>query len=73
MCGGELGVLRIFGVRVGYKVFEEEQVTRGALHDCEKPVTQLELPTAGIPFLLGDEGGKGGIVLQRVIGASISA
>ena len=73
MCGGEWGVLRIVWCRVGYQIFEEEQVTRGALYDCEKPIAQLELPAAGVSFLLSEEGGKSGIILQWIISAGISA
>jgi len=64
MCGGELGVLGVVWVRVGDEVFEKKEVARGALYDCEEPVTQLELAAAGILFLRGEEGSEGRVILR---------
>jgi hypothetical protein len=59
----KLRVLGVVGVRAADEVFEQEEVARAALDDCEQPVAQLELPAAWIGLLGKQIGGEGGAVV----------
>ena len=51
----------IIGFRAANEIFQKQEVPRTSLDYGEEPVTQLELPTAWVGLLLGDERGKLGI------------
>lgn len=57
----ELGMFGIIGFRAANEIFQKQEVPRTSLDYGEEPVTQLELPTAWVGLLLGDERGKLGI------------
>ena len=64
MNGSQFDMFGIIFTGGVYEIFQQEKVTRASLNNSQEPVSELQLSTARIRFLVTEKGGESLIILR---------